>query len=820
MSQPSPFFPRIWLVIPLCALGLLLLAGYARIKRTEYVTARGEPAAVPPGETAAARRLIVPEHLGVSYEWIVEAQHLVEGGAWRVRRIEHENAPFGRPVWSGSPYRWWLAGVASIDRLLSRASPIQSVERAALYSGLILQLLFGAVLTLAAARWFGRLAAALVAIGVVTIFPFAASFVPGAPDENDLVRVVVATSMLLLVRGVTARDGRGAVSSSAVDRPDFRTGASGWFFLSGAAGGLTLWISPAIQMPMVVGVTVGGLLGAWLARVPGVDCAAARIERSAWRAWALGGMAVTFIGYIVECYPERMGGFELRAVHPLYGIAWMGCGELTARIGGLLDPTRTSRRRGDIVGIAFAAIAIASLPIALAWTGNPGPLAIDLLSFRLTVQPDGVMAPNIATWLSQNGVGLAVCATFLPLTILGTMVWLLVRRATSVRLKVALGILAGPLLVALALACVHLRWWQTVDGLLLVALAPVVTAVGTAFSPGRRAAWTAAVVASVGCGVGLLFPARGDAGEYIVTVPEVEALVERDLARWLAKRVDPSSPAVVLAPPSVTNALHYYGGMKGIATLAWENKDGLSVALRIMLSNSPDEAHELVRGRDIKLIVVPSWDPVFEGYVQAASVQTGELFHASLRRWAQPTWLRPLAYRPPPVPGFAEQTVAVFEVQNDQREALALAHLVDFFADTGQTANLKVAAEALKQFPMDFGALVTRTEVEGAMGDPTQFAAMVELVVTRLGARADRGLPWDRRVSLAVVLARAQRKELARQQVMRCIAELTPERIRSLTPSALYHLLALGRALGTEITDPALRFLALDLLPADLRARF
>jgi hypothetical protein len=80
-------------------------------------------------------------------------------------------------------------------------------------------------------------------------------------------------------------------------------------------------------------------------------------------------------------------------------------------------------------------------------------------------------------------------------------------------------------------------------------------------------------------------------------------------------------------------------------------------------------------------------------------------------------------------------------------------------------------------------------------------------------------LAWDRRAALAIVLARGQRNDLAREQVRRCLATASEEQLRSLTSSPLYRLLYLARSHGLEFPDPELARLAPVLLPHDLRER-
>jgi hypothetical protein len=117
------------------------------------------------------------------------------------------------------------------------------------------------------------------------------------------------------------------------------------------------------------------------------------------------------------------------------------------------------------------------------------------------------------------------------------------------------------------------------------------------------------------------------------------------------------------------------------------------------------------------------------------------------------------------------------------------------------------------------GALAARAQVQGAKGDADAVARTVDELTTRLSGGGDRFLAWDRRVSLAVVLARAQRFDPSREQVRRCMAEASEARLRSLSTGSLYDLLVLAQSFRVEFTDPGLRDLALDLLPGDLRSR-
>jgi hypothetical protein len=108
--------------------------------------------------------------------------------------------------------------------------------------------------------------------------------------------------------------------------------------------------------------------------------------------------------------------------------------------------------------------------------------------------------------------------------------------------------------------------------------------------------------------------------------------------------------------------------------------------------------------------------------------------------------------------------------------------------------------------------------VQRTLGDVAGLAQTTRLVSSRVADGADRFLPWDRRVSLAVVLAQDNQLDAARAQARRCLADVNERRLRSLSPGSLYRLLVLSHEFGFTIDDPRLRALALDLLPAEMRA--
>jgi hypothetical protein len=274
----------------------------------------------------------------------------------------------------------------------------------------------------------------------------------------------------------------------------------------------------------------------------------------------------------------------------------------------------------------------------------------------------------------------------------------------------------------------------------------------------------------------------------------------------------------LLAPPNETTALCYYGGMRGLGSLSLENRGGVAAAVLALKTTRPHEARALIDRRKITHIVLLSWDSEFDRYTRAGTGQSEGTFRDHLELSTLPFWLRPLTYSLPMIAGFEGQSVSVFEVVDEQEPATALSRIAEHLLEMGDLDNAAAAAQGLRRFPADFGAWVARAEVELARGDEAEFAKSLKVLQARLAVKAPLVLPWDQRVGLAVVLAKAKQEKLAREQVAVCLGAADERKLRSLSPGSLYRLLVLSRAFGISF-DPKLRALALDLVPAELRDR-
>jgi hypothetical protein len=811
----------VWMVFLLGAGGIFVWNTKARIDRLYDLAAIGttgeeHPASVTGSaaghtELTPHNSLPIPDQLTASYHWLAQTQRMLNRGEARVRHIDYENAPFGRAVLIPSPYRWWLGFVAWCGHLATGAPSSALVEKAALWAD---PLILGIVLlglVILAAKYFGWLSAALVSLAVVSLFPFTAGFLPGAPDDRGLAQGLAMASVLLL-------------SVAAVAAAENEQARRRWFILAGIAGGLGLWAKVPVQLPVLLGIVGGGLLVSFLAArgnapkpLRPAQGRPAPTPVLPWRAWACAGAVTTIIASLIEYSPAEFWQWELSLAHPLHGLVWLGAGELLVQASAWLQHRTFSRTPKNLVLVALSLAAVVALPVALLKLHGAEVFGPESASAHLTRLSDGIVAKNLAAWMLAQGPSLPLFLTLAPLGLLLPAFWVLMNSQTARPTRAAVAIAMGPVLVAVAVACAQLVWWQTLDALLLVALAAVVPGISTKEMAAKaRLGWISVALACLAPGLvytlGWDRPRRGSE----LSQTELQGLVLRDLAGWIRQHSDPGT-VTVLAPPSASTALCYYGAFRGVGSLGAENQEGIMAAIRILGSRSIREAHEVVNRRKITHIILLSWDTLYEDSIRAAGEIEGT-FRDQLQFTKLPNWLRPLAYPMPAIPGVADQSVTVFEVVEEQDDATTVSNIALYFVEVGELNGARLAANGLARYSVDFGAWVARAQVAAAIGDEAELARILKVLQSRLAARVQPRIAWDRRVDLAVVLARAKLEELARKQLELCIADIDDTKLRSLSPGSVYRLLVLCRGLDVPM-PPAQRELAVSLVPPGLRAR-
>ncbi|HEU5079092.1 MAG TPA: hypothetical protein VFT72_07755 [Opitutaceae bacterium] len=767
-----------------------------RMSRVLRVTHAGQaegPIIDPTSATGYAegkRWLIVPEHHNPTYQWIQETQQMFARGEWRIRHINYENAPEGREVHASSPYHWYIAALSWCHHALSGKPLGWCVEQSALWADPLLHLLLLLTIVPLVARAMGAKAAIFAALGTVTLYPFSASFLPGVLSDQNLACITSIWCVLFAVIGLgEARD------------------TNRWWLLSGIAGGCGLWINAGTTLPVLSGFLLGGIAAAIVQALDQTN----RLPPIPWRLWGLGAAVASLLGYLIEYYPNDMA-LRLEVNHPLYALSCVGFAELLSCVETWARHRKFPARARDIVSVVFGLIAAAALPIVMIWKQSFPP--VDLFARQLTNEPDGIVAHNFATWLGQAGASkLSLLCTLLPVLLLVPAVWLLARPARERYILPSVALALGVICVIVTLSFWQLRWWTLSSGVLLI--------LGLVLSNANNLRSLVLGIAGIAfiSGAFQVVHAYAALRRDAFTSREVEELYERRLAHWLSDRTGPER-ALVLAPPFRTPSLNFYGGLRGLGTQNWENREGLGTTFRIANATLSSEAQAILNERGVTYIILPSWDHDLGEVARLALPDEKRSFIYQLEHLTVFNWLRPLPFHLPEIDGQAEPAALVLQVVEESNRAVAISRFTEYFLEMDRVEIAEQAAHALREFPSDLGANIALAELEKAKRDEVAFRRSIDSLAGNLSAGADRFLPWQRRINLAAVLAIGGRNDLAQTQAERAWKEMNETRLRSLTTGELYRLMILGKTYKLQFADPNLHALARRLLPAEVRERF
>jgi hypothetical protein len=259
-----------------------------------------------------------------------------------------------------------------------------------------------------------------------------------------------------------------------------------------------------------------------------------------------------------------------------------------------------------------------------------------------------------------------------------------------------------PLLVMQALAFSQIRWQGMASGLWLIEVLILLMAfqqMRTATPPPRfltvgLAAF--AFVAAVWNPQGV-FRLAWSVSQTPSELPKncAPTLLLRDVAHRLLQS-SPGQIPFVLAGPTTSTEFSYYGHIRTLGTLYWENVEGLKKAARIFAAPDADTALRLIQQAGITHIVVASWDDFGMDYVKVLK-KAGEIsemppepFVKSLLDGAEPPrWIRPLYYPIPAVFGLDGAQVRIFAVTPDQSPEDALIHRGIYQLDAGDAGEAK-----------------------------------------------------------------------------------------------------------------------------------
>ena len=148
------------------------------------------------------------------------------------------------------------------------------------------------------------------------------------------------------------------------------------------------------------------------------------------------------------------------------------------------------------------------------------------------------------------------------------------------------------------LSLVQQRWWSVAAAAQIPLAVWVTVLLGRAsVSRGVRLVWALAVVAMV-VPVPWFLARERAVVEARADVQKGEAmqLLYRDVAATL-RAAAPDGEIVLLAFPNTSVAVGYYGGVRTVGTLYWENGDGLRAAAEALTAADDGVAERIIRAR-------------------------------------------------------------------------------------------------------------------------------------------------------------------------------------------------------------------------------
>lgn len=601
--------------------------------------------------------------------WVRHALAIAEGGEARLRWTDIDNAMVGRPVFWNSAWAHWLVACGRVRMAFTGEPLARATENASIWANLPV---FFLVMTLASAwvwhRWCGA-AGALTAVALVGHRKFYEGFYAGYADHHGLINASVlgvVLGMALAGGGWWKREqgnGRSLLPKSEGEVLNAAT-------ISAVCGALGLWVSAASLVVTIAATGAAALVAAWM-RGASEDKTWVCVP-NAWQRWGRVGGALSLLFYLLENAPDRIA-LRLEANHPLYSLAWWGAGEAIAAV----FVWRTAGRplKWLLPQMLVWGAAVLAVPVAVGLGGARVFSPLDPFLSRIH-ESIHEFEPFWGVLASGGWKPYADQLLILVLGVALVVIWGLSK--PSRHECVVAGFLGLVVLAATALGWYQNRWMLTASGPQIVLVVFLLTSFAVRLRPGARVAVT--VLA------GLLFWSSGPwmllkerrLVERVrdVQMGETMQLLYRDVATGLLK-AGADAHSVVLASPNTSVGVGYYGRLRTVGTLYWENSDGLRTAAEIFGARDDADAAARILAQGIThVVMISSYDFLDEYDYALRGVRDGAEDSAGFGRGLLyqhriPVWLRPIEYAvPAPLRGLKFK-VALFAVDFDAPAAVA-----------------------------------------------------------------------------------------------------------------------------------------------------
>lgn len=532
-----------------------------------------------------------------SYLWLSYARDWRASSSWRIRWTHADNAPFGRAVhWAQLPI-WGLAFLSWCGERVAGLPPEEALSLAGRLLMPVAALLFFPFIFLCLRRLLGNPLAVLATLAMAIGSSY--DFYPLRPDHHGF---QIAFSFLCLLFLLASGLGR----CRAPDLADADASpllpplavARRRFVLSGLFAGLALWMGATVFAFVMATVVLGLAVAFWcLPRLS--DAPDALPCPRLFRLWGWTAAATSLFFWLLEYAPHHFS-MRLEVNHPLYALWILGLGHLLAAFcEWRLSARLPAPRRWPLLALAF--LAAAALPALvlfgpIAWYVPRTPLMLRLHEFFI-VEFKPLWEINATfSWFSPRYPTLGFA-----LLVIGAAVAALQAKLVPPTWRLPLLALSVSSATLLVLVCWQVRWEQFAPFFFVLLAVFLSRALWLAARPALRAAsaalsalvlilgsWDAAAMLHIPC---LTFFRQ-----------QMDTSTLRNIAvrnSLLALKASPDfRPCAWLAPVDYAPHIHYFGLGSSVASLYWENFDGLDAQARLLSSPVPfDTAAAIARQR-------------------------------------------------------------------------------------------------------------------------------------------------------------------------------------------------------------------------------
>ena len=544
---------------------------------------------VSPTGYVSGQRVMVLRGAGIdTCHWVMNAQRMAHDGLWRIRRMPDDNSPLGREMHWSQLLLWWLVLTGWVVSLLTGWPLGASIEAAAIWCVVPWHLFLVVALPLSLRRVFGTAACALLALGIGMSYPVASLFFAGECDHHGIATAFILCSILFLAAGF------------------WRNSSAFWIVLSGLFTGAALWVSAATVLPALAGV-VAGLIMLHFSPI------GLRLSIPVTSLWALVVAMSSLAFYLIEYFPGHIE-CRLEVNHPFYSLAFAGLAGFLYSLQAVSMPWKIVLRLAAVTAMFFPILVLLAFKSAVFAPSDP--FLYHLHSDYIAEFQNVFVFARKQTWDQW-----LVCFSPLPLAALAAM-RLVFTKGIGPNKKAALvcAVLAAAALSVLA--CLQVRWLGTANTLWLGVLTLVAACI---WCPPRERSWKLSRIESYAGVLFLLFlmiqmpqvmirQTWANLGKDVVPDNSAVAVAfARDVAYRL-RALGGREPALVASGPTTTTWLMYFGGLRGVGTLYWENADGLKAMAALYDSKDAKEASVRINERKIAFLVFLSPEPCDNEY--------------------------------------------------------------------------------------------------------------------------------------------------------------------------------------------------------------